>query len=163
MKSVRWLDDDQQGAWLRYQAMTLMVETALEQQLQRDADMPHAYYRLLTILAGSPRARLRMTDLARRTFTSQSRTSHAVAALEKRGWVRRERCTDDSRGKLAVLTPQGRRALERAAPGHVERVQSLVFDHLTQEQVRQLSAICEAVLGPMQEMALDGHIGDIGS
>jgi hypothetical protein len=53
--------------------------------------------------------------------------------------------------------------LERAAPGHVERVQSLVFDHLTQEQVRQLSAICEAVLGPMQEMALDGHIGDIGS
>lgn len=149
MQTVRWLDDEQQRAWRLYQAMTTMLSSALDRQLQRDFDMPHGYYMLLAILAASPGSACRMTQLAQRTFTSQSRTSHAVAALERRGWVRRERCSDDSRGTTAILTGAGQRVLKRAAPPHVEQVQTLLFDQLTSRQVGQLADICAAVLSGM--------------
>jgi DNA-binding MarR family transcriptional regulator len=146
MQTVRWLDDDQQRAWRLYQAMNTMLGAALDRQLQRDAEMPHGYYTLLAILSNRPGSRSRITELARRTFTSQSRTSHAVVALERRGWVRRERSEDDSRGTVVVLTPAGKRALRQAAPNHVEQVRTLLFDRLTSQQVHQLEQICAAVV-----------------
>lgn len=146
MQTVRWLDDDEQRTWRLYQAMNTMLGAALDRQLQRDAEMPHTYYTLLAILSAAPSSARRMTELAHATFTSQSRTSHAVAALEKRGWVRRERSAEDSRGTVAILTSAGTRALKRAAPKHVEQVRSLVFDRLSNRQVSQLAEICTAVL-----------------
>jgi len=45
-----------------------------------------------------------------------------------------------------VLTDEGFAKVVATAPGHVEQVQGLVFDKLTAEQVRQLDAICTALL-----------------
>jgi hypothetical protein len=44
-----------------------------------------------------------------------------------------------------VLTPEGRAAIEQAAPGHVRTVRSLVFDDLTETEVDVL----ESALGKM--------------
>lgn len=126
--------------------MSTVLEATLERQLQRDADMPHAYFTILVILAGAPERRCRLTALADATFTSQSRMSHAITALEKRGWVRRQRCVDDTRGKLVVLTTNGMKALDAAAPAHVRQVRASVFDKLDKEQVAQWYGICAAIL-----------------
>ena len=88
---------------------------------------------------------LRMSDLARRLRYSQSRLTHAVTSMERRGWVTRERCPSDGRSLLATLTPEGMRTLADAAPGHVEEVRSRVFDRLTPEQVTLLREICELI------------------
>jgi len=98
-----------------------------------------------------------MSVLAERTMSSQSRVSHAVARLEERGWVRRDPSSSDRRGKLAVLTEEGRRALREAAPGHVEQVRRVVFDRLTPAQVQQLRAITSAITAPEDD---DTHDGD---
>jgi DNA-binding MarR family transcriptional regulator len=126
--------------------MTQLLEGALDRQLQREADIPHAYYLLLAMLSEAPDRALRMSELAEITNSSQSRVSHAVARLEEAGWVRREKCPTDKRGSVAILTDAGYAAVVAAAPGHVEAVRSNLFDALTPEQVEQLIGICEAAL-----------------
>jgi DNA-binding MarR family transcriptional regulator len=147
----RWLRSDELAAWLSYVAATASLESALDRQLQRDSGMPHAYYQVLAMLSEVPGRTLRMSDLAAVTHSSQSRLSHAVAQLERRGWIRRRPCPDDRRSTLATLTEVGFAALAAAAPGHVDTVRSHLFDRLSGEQVRQLRDICRAVLGTVDE------------
>ncbi|MDF2708362.1 MAG: transcriptional regulator, MarR family [Nonomuraea muscovyensis] len=147
---TRWLDDDEQRTWRDFLAATQLVHEALDRQLQRDAGMPHAYYMILVALSESPGRRMRMSELARRAQSSQSRLSHAVARLEERGWARRERCPEDRRGNIAVLTEEGFDALAAAAPGHVEEVRRSLFDVLTPEQRSALSEICGAVRNTLE-------------
>ncbi|MFJ5213684.1 MarR family winged helix-turn-helix transcriptional regulator [Streptomyces sp. NPDC088354] len=146
----RWLSDEEQRAWRAYMASTQLVSDALDRQLQRDANMPHAYYSLLVWLSETPERRMRMTELAERSKITRSRLSHAIARLEENGWVRRESCPSDRRGQLAVLTDEGFEALAAAAPGHVEAVRGAIFDRLSPEQIRQLGDICRTIAEGLQ-------------
>jgi DNA-binding MarR family transcriptional regulator len=143
---TRWLDPDERSAWMSFIATVALLEVALDRQLQREAGMPHAYYRILAMLSEVPGRVLRMSDLASITQSSQSRLSHAISRLERNGWVRRRPCPDDRRSILAELTEAGFTALAAAAPGHVRSVRENLFDQLTPDQVGQLRDICQAVL-----------------
>ncbi|MFD7661779.1 MarR family winged helix-turn-helix transcriptional regulator [Streptomyces sp. NPDC059788] len=151
----RWLSDEEQYAWQSYLHATTLLEDHLDRQLQRDAGMPHVYYGLLVQLSQAPRRRLRMTELAQNAKITRSRLSHAVARLEKSGWVRREDCPSDKRGQNAVLTDEGLRVLEKAAPGHVAAVRAAIFDRLSPEQIGQLAAICRTVADGLQPQGAD--------
>ncbi|MGI5398345.1 MarR family winged helix-turn-helix transcriptional regulator [Streptomyces sp. CA-135486] len=140
-REPRWLSEDEQRAWRAYLHATTLLEDHLDRQLQRDAGMPHIYYGLLVQLSQAPHRRMRMTELAIDAKITRSRLSHAIARLEKNGWVRREDCPSDKRGQNAVLTDEGFKVLERTAPGHVEAVRQAMFDRLTAEQVGQLGEI----------------------
>ncbi|MEW9554599.1 MarR family winged helix-turn-helix transcriptional regulator [Nonomuraea sp. NPDC050783] len=143
---TEWLDEDEQRTWRAFLAATRLVQEVLDRQLQREAGMPHTYYEILLRLSETPGRRLRMSELAAQAHISQSRLSHAVARLEERGWVRRERCLADGRGNLAVLTGEGHAALAAAAPGHVAQVRRALFDVLKPDQVEALDEICAAIL-----------------
>ena len=143
----RWLTDAQHDAWMAYVAVTSLLDAELDRRLQRDSGMPHAYYQILAMLSDVPGRRLRMSDLAQITQSSQSRLSHAVARLEGNGWIRRIPCPDDRRSTLAQLTDEGFAVLAAAAPGHVDTVRTLMFDALTPEQVDQFTTILRAGLG----------------
>src|SRR5579875_233885 len=142
----RWLTDDEQRVWRLFLAVNRLLWARLEQELQRDAGMPHAYYEVLVHLSEAPGRRLRMSQLAERSLSSPSRLSHAVNRLERLGWVVREALPADRRCQIAVLTDAGFAALAAAAPGHVEGVRTHLFDALTPEQVRQLGDICQAIV-----------------
>ena len=146
----RWLTDEEQRVWRSYIDATTLLEDYLDRQLQRDAGMPHVYYGLLVKLAESPRRRLRMTELAMYAKITRSRLSHAVARLEKNGWVRREDCPDDKRGQFAVLTDAGLEVLKQTAPGHVEAVRQAMFDRLTPQQQKALGEIMRIVAEGLQ-------------
>lgn len=147
---TRWLDPDEQQTWRNFLAASRLINEALDRQLQRDAGIPHTYYVILVALSEAPDRSMRMSELAAMAQSSQSRLSHAVARLEERGWVRRERCPADGRGNLAVLTSEGFAALAAAAPGHVEEVRRSLFDVLTPEQVGRLDEICAAVRNTLE-------------
>jgi DNA-binding MarR family transcriptional regulator len=87
-----------------------------------------------------------MSDLARRANQSQSRLSHTVARLEERGWVRRERSSEDGRGNVAVLTDEGWDVVRKLAPGHVDAVREAVFDPLDAEQTRVFGEVLQTIL-----------------
>jgi DNA-binding MarR family transcriptional regulator len=105
--------------------------------------MPHAYYQVLAMLSEAPDRTLRMSQLAEQTTSSASRLSHAVARLEEKGWVRRDKHPTDRRGSLAVLTDDGWQAVVAAAPGHVAAVRQVLFDRLAPGQATQLRAITD--------------------
>jgi DNA-binding MarR family transcriptional regulator len=142
----RWLDQEQQRTWRAWLAVSELVPRALDAQLQRDAGISHAAYVVLAMLSEAPGRSRRMSDLARRANQSQSRLSHTVARLEERGWVRRERSTDDGRGNLAVLTDAGWDVVRTAAPGHVDAVRDAMFAPLTPDQTRVLGDAMQAIL-----------------
>ncbi|WP_329411429.1 MarR family transcriptional regulator [Streptomyces sp. NBC_00704] len=139
--TTRWLTPEEQRAWRAYVAGYLLLEDAIDRQLQQDAGMPHPYYSILANLSETPERRLRMTDLAERLKITRSRLTYAVSRLEKDGLVRREECRWDKRGTVAALTDEGMAVLRDAAPGHVATVRAALFDRLTPEQVGQLEEI----------------------
>ncbi|MFH7336756.1 MarR family winged helix-turn-helix transcriptional regulator [Streptomyces sp. KHY 26] len=154
----RWLSPEEQRIWRAYLHATTLLEDHLDRQLQRDAGMPHMYYGLLVFLAEAPRRRLRMTELAMKAKITRSRLSHAVARLEKSGWVRRENCPSDKRGQFAVLTEEGASVLGRTAPGHVTAVRQALFERLSPEQQKALGEIMEIVAEGLQP---DGEGADL--
>lgn len=154
----RWLSDDEQRTWRAYLHATTLLEDHLDRQLQRDAGMPHIYYGLLVQLSQAPHRRKRMTELAKDAKITRSRLSHAVARLEKSGWVRREDCPSDKRGQNAVLTDAGFDILSRSAPGHVSAVRQAMFDRLTPEQVRSLGEIMQVIATGLQPEDTDADL-----
>ncbi|MDH2389048.1 MarR family transcriptional regulator [Streptomyces sp. HNM0663] len=146
----RWLSDEEQRVWRAYLHATTLLEDHLDRQLQRDAGMPHIYYGLLVQLSEAPRRRRRMTELAIEAKITRSRLSHAIARLEKNGWVRREDCPSDKRGQYALLTDEGMEVLKRAAAGHVDAVRQAMFDRLTPEQRAQLGEIMRVLAEGLQ-------------
>ena len=160
----RWLDDRQQRTWRAWLAASELLPRVLDTQLQRDAGLTHAAYVVLAMLSEAPHRSRRMSDLARRANQSQSRLSHTVARLEERGWVRRERSSEDGRGNVAVLTDAGWDVVRAVAPGHVAAVRAALFDPLTDEQVTALGEALQAVLDrldPDHSMRVE-HGADVG-
>lgn len=146
MPDPRWLTDAQQRTWRRLVAVVLRLPAALESQLQRDSDMSHFEYWVLALTSEAPERSMRLSELAGNANASLSRLSHVVTRLERRGWVRRRPDPADARATRAVLTDEGWRALQAAAPGHVEMVQRLVFDALDGEDVERLGELCDKII-----------------
>jgi len=140
---TRWLTDDEQRTWRAFLEATRRLDEQLDRELQHEAGMPLTYYTILAMLSEAPGRTLRMSELARITWSSRSRLSHAVDRLEEKGWVTRISCPSDKRGAFALLTDAGFAVLEAAAPGHVEGVRRHMFDQLTPEQVETLGTISQ--------------------
>jgi DNA-binding MarR family transcriptional regulator len=146
MTETRWLDAAQQRAWQGYLAMQAQLNARLNRQLQADSDLSLPDFDVLVHLTDASANRVRVFELARTLQWEKSRLSHHLARMQRRGLVAREECPSDARGAFIVLTPEGREAIEEAAPQHVETVQRLFFDGLTEDQVRVLATISDRVL-----------------
>lgn len=139
--AVRWLDDTELQTWLNFAAVTMWLPAALDAQLQASAGISYFEYQVLARLSTSPDRTARMGELAQLANGEQSRVSHAVARMERQGWIERSTDPANRRSVLATLTDPGYALVEAAAPGHVEAVRQLVFDPLTETQANQLHSI----------------------
>jgi len=146
----RWLTEDEQRAWRGLLRMTSQLNARMNRQLQDDHGISLADYDVLVVLSEAPAGRLRVFEIAGALAWEQSRVSHQLARMQRRGLVAREECATDARGAFAVLTEAGRAAIERAAPAHVETVRQLVFDGLSRDQLAALTAVTSRVLERLQ-------------
>lgn len=153
MARTKWLDDEEARAWQAFLAAGALLDRRLDQQLKDDAGISHLQYEILVRLAANCDNELRMSELADAVLNSKSGLTYQVSQLEKAGLVRRRSCTWDDRAVFAVITPAGKRLLERAAPGHVALVRDLLIDVLTPEQ---RTAIADG-LGEVSRRLLDGE------
>ena len=145
-----WLDDRQQQVWRAWLRVGSRLPAALNRQLQRDSELSLQDFDVLVQLTDVDEGRVRVSALAAALGWERSRLSHHVTRMERRGLVAREECDDDGRGAFVVLTPAGRTAIERAAPGHVRTVRSLVFDALAPAEVDALGDALAAVLDRLE-------------
>ena len=149
-----WLDDRERAAWRRLAAVVELLPGVLDSQLRRDSGLTHVEYWVLAMLSEAPDRTLRMSHLAGRTSATLPRLSHVVSRLEQRGLVERFPCPEDRRAVNARLTTQGWDVVVAAAPGHVLAVRENVVDAPTVEQLDELCAIADAILGKVDPNAL---------
>jgi DNA-binding MarR family transcriptional regulator len=145
----RWLTAEEQRVWRRWLTLNAQLSATLQRELQDDAGLSTQDYEVLVHLTDNPEGRMRVTDLARLMQWERSRVSHHVTRMERRRLVQRVECAEDGRGAFVVITPQGRAAIEQAAPGHVNTVRRLVFDALTTEEVDAFATIIEKALAQL--------------
>ena len=143
---VRWLDATQQRAWRGFLDAHARLMARLNRELQRTSGLTLSDYDILVHLTDVPEGRLRAFELGDALQWDKSRVSKQVARLAARDLVAKEECEADRRGAYVGLTPAGRRAIEAAAPAHVELVQQLVFDGLSASPVRTGQAVSGEVL-----------------
>ncbi len=130
--------------WRGYVAMRRAIEQAIERQLAGHG-LSNADYELLVPLSEAPDHVLRARDLGRIAGWDRSRLAHQVRRMEQRGLVRRYSCPTDARGTMIELTPSGRAAIEKAAPGHVEAVRRVFVDLLEEEELAAITAVAHRV------------------
>ena len=143
---VRWLSAQEERVWRRWLTLNARLSAMLHKELQDDAGLSMPDFEVLVHLTDSPQGRIRVTDLAKALQWERSRVSHHVTRMERRRLVQRVECAEDGRGAFIVITPPGRAAIEQAAPGHVNAVRRLVFDALSDEEVKAFATIIEKAL-----------------
>lgn len=148
----RWLDSEELEAWVQLAMILTHVPAGLDAQLTRDANLTHFEYEVLSVLSDAPERSLRMSSLATLAGGSQSRLSHVVKRMEKRGWIDRVPCPDDRRVTYARLTDDGYAEVVSAAPGYVDNVRRLVIDRLSRRQLRELIGIGRSLNDAVQRL-----------
>jgi DNA-binding MarR family transcriptional regulator len=147
---TRWLSADEQQHWRAWIAATLLVRDRLGRDLQEQCGLTFADYEILVRLSETEDRRMRMSELADLTMSSRSRLSHQIDRMQKAGFVDRQECTDDRRGYFAVLTDAGYRALEDAAPVHVESVRRRIVDVLTPAEFAEFGRLNKKLLDALE-------------
>lgn len=141
-----WLDDRQQRLWRAWLALGSRLPAALGRQLQADSGLSLSDFEVLVPLSETTEGRVRVTDLANCVGWERSRLSHHIKRMEGRGLVQRQECCDDGRGAFVVVTPAGRDAIERAAPGHARTVRHLLFGSVSDADLEVVTCFVEGVL-----------------
>ena len=147
----QWLTADEQRAWRAYMRATTLLTARLNRLLQADSGLSLPEYEVLVQLSEAPNGKLRPFQLGLALEWEQSRLSHLLSRMSRRGFVVRQHCVADRRGADVVLTAAGRAAIESAAPGHVAAVRRLVFDQMDSEQAAAFGQAFEAILAGLED------------
>ncbi|MBL7255990.1 MarR family winged helix-turn-helix transcriptional regulator [Paractinoplanes lichenicola] len=145
--SALWLSRDEQAAWMPLAALLMTMPSVVDGQLKRDSGLNLFEYTILSGLSECEGQCARLATLANVVGGSSSRLSHAVARLERQGWVeRRTQANGEPRATDVFLTDEGQAKLTAAAPDHVREVRRLVFEGLSTPQITQLSRLARRIL-----------------
>ncbi|MEH1123173.1 MarR family winged helix-turn-helix transcriptional regulator [Micromonospora sp. CPCC 206061] len=148
-----WLSPEEQRAWRAFIRLHQKLTAALGRDLQAHAKLSGADFEILVALTDIPEGRQRFQDLAKTIDWEQSRLSHQIARMTKRGLVAREECAEDGRGAFVVITAAGRKTIEAAAPHHVATVRRLVIDRLSPDDLAALGRISDHILEQLDNIA----------
>jgi DNA-binding MarR family transcriptional regulator len=149
--TAAWLSDDEQRTWRTYLRMSSLLPAALNRELQQDSGLTLPEYEVLVQLSEAPRHRLRPFQICEALNWEQSRLSHQLTRMERRGLVTRRECEADGRGAFIELTPAGADAIGAAAARHVAAVRRLVFDQFSETQRASFEEACAAIVTALSE------------
>ena len=105
---------DPVAQWRDIAALHASVHAALDRELREQHDLSPIEYEVLDQLGSADECR--MQEVAGAVHLNQSTCSRVVARLEEEGLATRKMCSNDRRGIYAIITDEGRKRLEAAAP-----------------------------------------------
>jgi DNA-binding MarR family transcriptional regulator len=97
-----WLTAAEQRSWRAYLQARTLLTARLNRQLQADSGLSLPEYEVLVQLSEAPGGRLRPFQLGQALHWEQSRLSHILSRMTRRGFIIRGSCADDGRGTLIV-------------------------------------------------------------
>lgn len=139
-------DDARLALWRSFLKAHAGVAAALERELETAQGMPLGWYSVLAALEETPGHRMRMQDLAGEVLLSVSGLTRLLDRIEQAGLVRRAPCSSDRRGVYAVLTPEGSRAFQTAAPVHMRGVSDFFAKDLNADEVAVLDSALKKII-----------------
>jgi DNA-binding MarR family transcriptional regulator len=147
---VAGLDPQRLGAYFALMEAVSLLEHQVERHLRAEGDLSYVQFQLLARLADASGGQLTMTQLADGVVYSRSGLTYQAGLLEKAGLITRGPSPDDERATVVTITENGLALLGRVLPGHVEVVRGLLFDPLTDDDVRHLGDIMSRVRDHMR-------------
>jgi DNA-binding MarR family transcriptional regulator len=142
----RWLTVHEDRAWRTFKHASYQLDVRLSRHLLQDSGLTQADYEVLAVLSAPSTDRMSAQELCATLTWEKSRLSHQIRGMQTRGLIAREPNPDDARSVLIRLLPAGRRAIEDAAPAHVEHVRQLFIDLFTPEELETIATLNERVL-----------------
>src|SRR5262249_2481961 len=121
-----------------------LLQHQIEQHLRAEGGLSYVQFQVLARLAGAS-GPLTMTQLADGVVYSRSGLTYQAGLLEKAGLITRDPSADDDRATVVTITPKGRALFGRVLPGHVQVTRRLLWDPLSEQDVRQLGDIMTRV------------------
>jgi DNA-binding MarR family transcriptional regulator len=141
-----WLDPREDRAWRAFRHASHRLSLRLQRHLLRDSGLSGADYEILAVLSEHPAGRMPASELGVLLEWEKSRLSHQVRRMQERGLILREPNPVDARSAVVRLLPAGRRAVEAAAPLHVDQVRRHLVDLFTPEELDTFAALNERIL-----------------
>jgi DNA-binding MarR family transcriptional regulator len=114
-----------------------LLQYAVRQQLQAEGGLSYVQFEILAKLTFAEK-QLTMTDLADGVVYSRSGLTHQAGLLERDGLITRHPSPDDQRATIVDITEAGRARVETVLPGHIQVVRDLLFESLSDQDVRTL-------------------------
>lgn len=121
-----------------------LLQQAVERQLRAHGGLSYIQFHILARLDASEKP-LTMTELADGVVYSRSGLTYQAGLLDQAGLIKRKSSPQDERATLVTITAAGRRRLRRVMPGHIEVAKTLLFDGLSDADVRTLGDIMSRV------------------
>ena len=118
----------------------------LDAELEARHGLPLTSYEVLRSLSKSAAGKLRMAELAEQALLSRSGMTRLIDRLEREGMVSRTTCDKDGRGCYAVLTEQGRAAVDEARSTYRSVVRLGFLRHFEVSELRDLAGLLQKAL-----------------
>jgi DNA-binding MarR family transcriptional regulator len=142
--SFALLEPDQLTTFFALVEAVNLLQHQVEQQLRTAGGVSYVQFQLLARLVQAE-GPLTMTQLADGVVYSRSGLTYQAALLEKAGLITRRPFPDDERATLVTLTDEGAALFHRILPGHIQAARHLLFEPLSDTDVRRLGDIMTRV------------------
>ena len=141
------MDQLESESWLGLVSVLELLPVALDTQLQKDSNLTHFEFSVLSLLRFASDNTMQMKELAVQTSATLPRLSHVISRMEQRGLVERLPCPTDRRATNVRLSDLGRREVVRATPAHIRTVRALAIDQLDRAELDSLAGIMRKIGG----------------
>ena len=128
-----------------------LLQYAVAQQLRAEGDLSYVQFEILALLTDA-KAPLTMTRLADAVVYSRSGLTHQAGLLEKAGLITRRPSSTDQRETVVDITEAGAARVAAVLPGHIRVVREMLFDTLSDDDVRLLGDIMSRVRDRMRSL-----------
>jgi DNA-binding MarR family transcriptional regulator len=145
------LTSEEEVLWRALMRIVVALPRQLDSDMVRATGLTANEYKTLMGLSEAPNRELRMAELANATGLSASRMTRLVDDLQSRGLVIKRASTEDGRGNVAKLTPQGFSKLKSAWPAHLASVRRRVFDQIDSAAVKRAAQAMSGVAARLED------------
>jgi DNA-binding MarR family transcriptional regulator len=142
-------EPEQLGAYFALMEAVSLLQHQVEQHLRAEGNLSSVQFQILTQLAAAD-GQLTMTQLADGVVYSRSGLTYQAGLLDRAGLITRGPSPDDERATLVTITKAGVTLLNRILPGHIQVIRRLLFDPLTDNDLRHLGRIMTRVRDHMR-------------
>lgn len=140
-----FLSDEEAWAWHGLVETHEALVRALDARLLAEHNVPLSTFEALVQIAHAEGDTISVSELAERIRLSPSQVSRLAIDLERKGHVKRQRSSTDSRSTRVAVTEAGLTQLREATPTYLSTLRALLLDALSEREVKQLGRIWERI------------------